>query len=610
MPKTSATLSIASENFSKALSGEGGGMRRTDIFVVAVWAATIFGLLEGIIQCISRYYPVISAAHKVSPAVLWVAPTLDLFLFVLAAAGVTILCRLTRRWFDPPSLLATYGFFVFLGAFSVILAPGLIHPLAALVLSLGLAKFFCHKLRGHESQLTGFLRRQIVLSPALLIAVGLGVTTYETIRESWLYRQLPTPAAGQANVLLIVMDTVRYDSFARPAEQSLTPHLDQIVAKGMRFENAWATSSWSLASQASILTGRYPHEHRADWPDFELDPKYPTLAQFFERQGYVTGAFSGNSAWVTPEYLGQGFLRFDVYILEDLLRRTVYGQILGRGIAKVGYHESGRGKKAPILNEQFLSFIREYRDRPFFAYLCYMDVNQYFHDRWFNSRFLGEASMAEVAQAYEEGLKVLDRQIADIFDELARMGILENTFVVITSDHGQSFGATESNDHDPHGHGTSLYPEQVQVPLFLVFPAEVPAETVTRAVSTQAIAATIVHHLKLSGSPFVGTPLVSLRQSETSWKHGDASALATLRYEDRNMRSLIANRWQYIEDLTNSRKNEELYDLAEDPLARKNVASTHPFLRSFRGLMLRKLDMGSDMPLLLSGDISFKAQSK
>jgi len=100
--------------------------------VIAAWTAAIFGFAEGIAQCITRFYPAIFASYKVSPQVLWVAPVLDLFLFLIAAAGLSILARFTHRWFDPSSLLTAYGCFIFLGVFPVIMASGVFHPLAAI----------------------------------------------------------------------------------------------------------------------------------------------------------------------------------------------------------------------------------------------------------------------------------------------------------------------------------------------------------------------------------------------------------------------------------------------------------------------------------------------
>ncbi|MBI4589075.1 MAG: sulfatase, partial [Candidatus Rokubacteria bacterium] len=432
-------------------------MRVSDALAVAVWTATVFGFLEGVALSVSRLFPAVLAPYKVSLHALWIAPALDLPLFLLAAAGLLPLLGVIGRWRGARPLLITHGVFVFLGTVTVVTAPAVIHPIAATLLSLGVTAAWCRGLSGTERRLTDFLRRRLLWIPALLLAAWAGVAVYDKAREMWLFRHLPPAEADAPNVLLIVLDTVRRDSVGRPAERSLTPNLDRIAAGGVRFENAWVTSSWSLASQASILTGRYPHEHGADWPDFRLDDRYPTLAEFFSRRGYVTGAFSGNAAWVTPEYLGRGFLRFNAYLLEDLLRRTVHGRKLDRLLGEVGYHAAGRGKKAPTLNAEFLAFLDDYRSRPFFAYLCYMDVNQAFHDRRLNPGFRRRATRQEVIEAYEGGMRALDAEIARLFSELDRRRLLDRTLVVITSDHGESFGA-EADDHDPPDHGTSLYP--------------------------------------------------------------------------------------------------------------------------------------------------------
>ena len=570
-------------------------MRKSDTFVIAVWAAMIFGLLEAIILCVSRYYPAIFAAHKVSPHVLWVAPVLDLLLFLPAAAALTILTKFIQRRFPLPSLLTAYGCFIFLGVFPVIAASGVIHPLAAVILAAGFATFGWHKLRGFESRLTAYLGRRLIWVAVFLPAAGFGVAGYERLNESWRLGRLPPAVPGRPNVLLIVLDTVRYDSFTRPNEKSLTPHLDRFVTKGVRFDNAWSTSSWSLPSQASILTGRYPYEHGADWPEFRLNEKHPTLGEYFTRHGYVTGAFSGNAAWITPEYLGRGFLRFEVYIEEDLFRRTVYGRVLGKVLGEIGYHDSGRGKKAPQLNREFLRFVDQHQNRPFFAYLCFMDVNQYFHNRRFNSAFRKLAPMGEVSQAYEQGLKLLDAQIGDLLAELERRRILENTVVVVTSDHGESFATAAIDDHDPPGHGSSLYSEQVKVPLFVIFPGKLAGgQKINRAVSIRAIPATVSRLAGLSDTPFHDAPLLPPELQEPSWKDSDGSVLATLNYDNRNQQTLIFDPWQFIRDLNGSdKKKEELYDLSADPAARNNLAPNHAALPILRGRLSQQLEAGS-----------------
>jgi arylsulfatase A-like enzyme len=580
-------------------------MRNSDPFVIAAWTATIFGLMEGVILVIWRAYPAILAPYKVSADVLWIAPALNLVLFSIAAASLLLLAKLVRKRLNISDSLIIYGAFFFLGLFAVISVPKIIHLVSAAVLSLGLAAAACRKLYGFEIRLTAFLRRRLVWVPVLIVAAALGVFGYEWAREFRLSRQLPAAPAGAANVLVIVLDTVRYDRFTRAADRSLTPRLDQIAAKGVSFENAWSTTSWSLPSQASILTGRYPHEHGADWPKLQLDEKYATLGEFFSRRGYVTGAFSGNASWVTPEYLGRGFLRFDVYKLEDILRRTAYGRVVGRLLWEIGYHSAGRGKKAPEVNAQFLKFLDDYPERPFLAYLCYMDVNQAFHNRRLNRAFWTTApSVQEVVEAYDRGLKSLDRQIGDLFTELAKRDVLKNTLLIITSDHGESFGAQRTDDHDPSGHGTSLYPEQTKVPLFVIYPGKLHGQRRIKAtVTIRQIPKTITQLLDIVDSPFVGQALPVESDDKNPPDQDEAAVLATLKYDNQRVQSVIWHPWQYINNLNDPRNGEELYDLARDPLAKNNLKPKLSIARQIAEILEKLLNTGSET-LVQAGRVS------
>ncbi|MFN0072940.1 MAG: sulfatase, partial [Chloroflexota bacterium] len=392
--------------------------------------------------------------------------------------------------------------------------------------------------------------------------------------------RLPEP-----NVLVIILDTIRYDRFARPAETSLTPNLDRLAAAGIRFDNAWATSSWSLPAQASILTGHYAHVHGADWPGFGLAKDVPTLAEVLSRRGYATGAFSGNAAWVTPEYLGRGFLRFDAYTAEDHLRRTVNGRAVSRLLDEVGMHIAGRGKKAPRVNAEFQKFLNDYPDRPFFAYVCYMDVNQGFHNQRFNAYFRQQAPTSEVVAAYDRSLRELDNQVGALLDDLQRRSVLNNTLIVVVSDHGESFGPALGGDHDPIGHGTSLYPEQARVPLFVTFPGRIPAGlSSNRTVSISAIPSTVTEVLGYAESPFPGPSLLGRLQSTTHAMADDTAILTTLRYGGRELQSVVRENLQYVRDLSEASPSEELFDLAADPSASVNRVADHPDLDRMRAL--------------------------
>ena len=385
----------------------------------------------------------------------------------------------------------------------------------------------------------------------------------------------PFRAARPPNVLVICLDTVRRDRFAVD-DGRLSPALHRFAARGVTYTRAWSASSWSLPSQASILTGVGANRHGANWPGLALRATTPTLAERLAAHGYVTGAFSSNAAWVTPEYLGRGFLRFRAYSVEDHLRRTTHGRWLSRLSELVGGHPAGRGTPAAVVRDAFLDFVDAYAERPFFGYLCFMDVNREFHHAQLGRAIWeGAADPRDILAAYDAALARLDTQVEAVLAGLAQRGRLDDTLVVITSNHGESFGKAHAGDHDPAGHGTSLFPEQTRVPLMIAGPG-IPARTVVDAtVSTTGIAPTIYRQLGLA-SP-AGTPGLPLDASTTT---GDRPVGATLRYDAHHEQAAMTDRWLYRRNFAAGR--EELYDLAADPQAQHDLGTSGPALADLR----------------------------
>jgi len=520
---------------------------------------------------VARQFPAIGAPYKTSVHVLWVAPFLNVLLF-LAFAGVlsAILFAVRRvkrrspaaddqraRSDNPESdVLIAVAVFTFLGVYGVISAPRLLHPASAAILAAGVGIAAFRGGRGHYALATK-LRKFVMAIPVLLGSLVLGTTA--ALRGDEVFRGERSPAQGSFNVLLVVLDTVRRDHFWWAGGTAVTPNIDAFTSRGVRFDDAWSVSSWSLPAQASILTGAYPHEHGADWPSLALRDSTLTLGEYFSRRGYDTGAFSSNSSWITPEYLGRGFDRFDVYSLEDHVRRTAYGRLLSAASRFVGLHYAGRGRPASDVSADLLDFVGERRDRPFFAYVCYMDVNRAFHNRQLNHPFWEKkASVREVVSAYEKGLRQLDADFGDLIATFERRRMLENTIVVITSDHGESFGARHAADRDPAGHGTSLFPEQTRVPLFVVLPSPIRNQRiVSRTVSVRAIPATVAFLAGDSTRQFDGFPLITNDGDNTS-AGGDTAALATLLYDKRNSVAFATGGWEYIRDGGGARIAEHL----------------------------------------------------
>ena len=105
---------------------------------------------------------------------------------------------------------------------------------------------------------------------------------------------------GSPNVLLIVLDTVAADHLSLYGyDRPTSPTLDRLAERGIRFDRAQATSSWTLPSHASLFTGRWPHELSAGWLT-PLDAASPTLAEFLGSRGFATAGFIANYGIAPP----------------------------------------------------------------------------------------------------------------------------------------------------------------------------------------------------------------------------------------------------------------------------------------------------------------------
>jgi arylsulfatase A-like enzyme len=118
----------------------------------------------------------------------------------------------------------------------------------------------------------------------------------------------PAGTGVRQNVVLIVLDTARFDHFsAYGYERSTTPHFDAFARDAILFKHAYATSSWTVPSHASLFTGLLPATHRADQRSQLLDERFETLAELLGAAWYEAACFS-NNPWVSQRTgLVQGF---------------------------------------------------------------------------------------------------------------------------------------------------------------------------------------------------------------------------------------------------------------------------------------------------------------
>src|SRR5690606_25192479 len=138
-------------------------------------------------------------------------------------------------------------------------------------------------------------------------------------------------ASDRANVLLLVLDTVRADALSTALaadDESHTPHIAALARRGVVFDGAISTAPWTLPAHGGLFTGRLPQELSSDWLA-PLDDRWPTLAEALDAEGYATGGFIANTRYCSAETgLARGFEHYEDYRVSpgDLLLCTALGR--------------------------------------------------------------------------------------------------------------------------------------------------------------------------------------------------------------------------------------------------------------------------------------------
>jgi len=394
--------------------------------------------------------------------------------------------------------------------------------------------------------------------------------------------------AGAPNVVLIMVDTLRADHLSCYGSAAVkTPHIDTLAADGLRWVNTFSQASWTRPSVATILTGLYPSSHGAVHKADRLPDRVDTLAEVLGRAGYHTVGFADNANVSQAFNFQQGFDEYH-YLAPDFFfaasepaaqlalysgLRLVRERFLAHYVDVHHYYQPAEVVTAEV--RRWLD--RGARDEPFFLFAHYMDP----HDPYFAHPFNGEGyarvahpnpppALAErLHRLYEGEVAYLDEHLGVLFDDLRRRGLYDRTLVVLTADHGEEF-----HEHGGWWHGTTLYDEQIHVPLIVKPPgAHALARLRDELATSLDIAPTIVAaaHLK---------PPAVMQGHALPLDAGPAPAReSTFAEEDLEGNVLQAVRtraWKLVSANPGNPRGlapEELYDLPRDPGEQRNVVA-------------------------------------
>jgi len=580
-----------------------------EILKYALWFGMITGLVEGMLLYALQRYELLRGQITYlgsGPQVLWVAPVFDALFFLLVGVGAAVVAQFLPRKFARPAVFFVFCFLASFGWLLVYLS-GRLNPAATAILGAGIGYQVSTVIVARENRFARFAQRTFKILAGVTLALFVLVQGGLWVRERVAASNLPQTRGSEPtpNILLIVMDTVRADHLSLQGyERETDPTLKRIASEGVMFENAYAASSWTLTSHASLFTGRWPYEHKADGGRY-LDETYPTIAEALTERGYRTGAFNGNFETVTSHWgFARGFLHFEDYYqtLPQLAVSSVYGRFMEYYVFhKVFNMEFSIDRRwGPSVNQSALDWIDQDDDTPFFAFVNYYDAHAPYisperakfsnlpnpgglvNTDWTTADIYNpktpEQAQGEI-DAYDGGIYYTDQQIDALLKELESRGKLDNTIVVITSDHGELFG-----EHGLWEHHNSLYKPVIHVPLIVWYPKSAPQNMrIDTPVSNTFIPAML---LDMLGEPeqtaFRGPPLSQLwadpaaaadfpdpiaEMAESSWVNPHHLSIRG------DMVTVLSPEWQFIAHEFNGI---ELYNLNDDPDQENNLAGENP----------------------------------
>ncbi len=414
---------------------------------------------------------------------------------------------------------------------------------------------------------------------------------------------LPTAAGDDPSatpVIMIVLDTVRADHLSTYGYQRNTdPNLARFAKQATVYEHALASGDMTLTSHASLFTGRWVANHGAVPGAPKLGDEHETLAELLGDAGYATAGIAANCGWIASgKGIEQGFDYWDTRcavspfrgIGPPYLRSRLVGQLRRHFFPA---HAMWEWRNAQTITDESLRVLDHLAkdDAPFFLFLNYMDVHRPIHPpERYRTRFPGRipgfdmmhdwsamnrgAASGErrvesderehLISQYDGALAFLDDQLARVFAELERRGLLDRSLIWIVSDHGESFGA-----HGTFGHGFSVYQGVVGIPFIVKLPGQQKGQRSATPVGLADVVPSIAALLELPvPAGLDGRALYSANLDPERPVVSESYSV-----KGRQMRALLQGTHKVVE-----RPGEvaELYDLASDPAETVDLATRQP----------------------------------
>jgi arylsulfatase A-like enzyme len=303
--------------------------------------------------------------------------------------------------------------------------------------------------------------------------------------------QDPAALAALPDIVLVSIDSLRPDHLGCYGYKAPTSfNIDTLAAGGVRCEVALSTTCWTLPAHAALFTGLFDSTHGLVTNGLTLSPKTTTLADCLAQRGYRTAGFFGGP-YLHPAFgLSKGFQTWESCMCPATEEQIANGKLGGDSA-----HEDVTGPRTVAALERFL----EKPDaRPLFLFVHLFDVHYDYtppkedvmpFDRDYTglldfshldrnpaiSKDMAPRDLEHLIALYDGEIHFTDRNLARILALLERQRADRTRLVVVTADHGEEFF-----EHGRKGHQSSLFEEQVRIPLIWNWPGHLQKDTLVR----------------------------------------------------------------------------------------------------------------------------------
>ena len=474
---------------------------------------------------------------------------------VVTATTLSLIGLLALAWFvtfRPRIGHLEIGFLLYLAAFAVaVLLAHQVGPAqkrarraiaAAAVIALAVAGAAA----SHVRRSAQYSMLEIWAGSRLAGAAIDGLWDIQTLRSDFRleeFRPREKPDAKHPDVVLITIDTMRATRTPPYGGPAAMNALKNFARKSVMFERAFSPGNVTRRSVPSIVLGLSPFRIRgrvAGWA-LRLDPRHVLVAERFRSAGYDTAGFllPGSQFW--PEHkLG-------------LIRGLDHLEVRARD-----------GRQQTRRAVEFLQSRRKSKPKkPLFLWIHYIDPHHWANDPRYGT--------GRTKKRYDAALTKVDELLEQVFQVLAPQ--MNQTIIAVTSDHGEELG-----DRGHFYHSSTLYNDQIRVPLIIKAPGAKP-EQIPGPVGLVDVAPTL---LDLAGFVPPGMPQMDgvslapqiMGQTELPVDQGEAySVMVADRSVPQDLFALVAGRYKLI---TDGAERNELYDIFSDPQEKKDIAGKKP----------------------------------